>query len=77
VLEVGARENLDGDDRSDDPIDDEAKRRPPPRIRALVCSAFAYEGIDTTPLSVPAGDASRPDASRLPDFVPAMYPRVA
>jgi len=28
----GARDNLDSKDSSDDPIDDEAKRRPPPSI---------------------------------------------
>jgi hypothetical protein len=32
VVEVDARDDVDGHDRSDGPVDDEAKRRPPPRI---------------------------------------------
>jgi hypothetical protein len=56
VVEVSAGDDLDGDDGSGDPVDDEAERRPPPGVRdeltavlPEVLEPVPYEADDEQP----------------------------
>ncbi len=40
AVEVNARDDLDGDDRCGDPVDDEAERGPPPSVRNELTSVL-------------------------------------
>ena len=58
IVELNTRHDLDGNDRGGDPVDDEAKRRPPPGVRNEMTSVLPeiLEPMTARPTTSSHGD---------------------